>query len=592
MYRYFALIWNPAEPAATVVAKRIADRLRSSPAKWACVLTQEGVQALHAGVRPGSNEAYRLPDGAGIVFGKLFPAGRPVDVVTVQDLLRRYWGRYVALLRDGSTGEVRVLRDPTGTLPCLFATHEGVTLVFSDVEDLVALDVLSPSVNWKYIAAYVSCYMLQGHETGLNEVFDVLPGECLTFGRSGVESTLAWRPMDIALRDPIENANTATEAVRETVRTCVHEWASAYESIIHCLSGGLDSSIVLSCLQRAPSRPALLCLNYFATGRYEDERPYARTVARHMNAELLECQLDVAAVKLEKMLAIRRSARPRSYVNELLHEEFELSVATERGATAVFSGGGGDALFYQARADLAVADDLWMHGLRARLLRTLADAAVVSRLSYWTLLRRGLQASFRRKAPNPVAETIPPRTLVDPHVIRVALKEAMAHPWLLSAGEGPPGKQWHIASTSVPPAFYGSFEATGPDRVFPLVSQPLIELCLSIPTYVLISGGWDRAIARRAFAQDLPAEIVQRSHKGSIDQYSRNLLDANLDFARELLLDGCLVREGLLDREQLERYLSGRQGLHDYEYNEILHEHLCTEAWLRRWSESARRAAA
>ena len=37
------------------------------------------------------------------------------------------------------------------------------------------------------------------------------------------------------------------------------------------------------------------------------------------------------------------------------------------------------------------------------------------------------------------------------------------------------------------------------ERISPLFSQPLMELCLRIPTYVLTEGGWDRAVARRAF---------------------------------------------------------------------------------------------
>jgi len=61
----------------------------------------------------------------------------------------------------------------------------------------------------------------------------------------------------------------------------------------------------------------------------------------------------------------------------------------------------------------------------------------------------------------------------------------------------------------------------------------------------------------------------------------RNVVDANLDFLREFLLDGILVRKGLLNRDTLELYLTKRSPA-DFQYTEILHEHLCVEAWLRR----------
>ena len=46
----------------------------------------------------------------------------------------------------------------------------------------------------------------------------------------------------------------------------------------------------------------------------------------------------------------------------------------------------------------------------------------------------------------------------------------------------------------------------------------------------------------------LPPEIIKRRNKGRIDQHIRNVLDANLDFVRDVLLNGRLVKEGLLTK--------------------------------------------
>jgi asparagine synthase (glutamine-hydrolysing) len=120
----------------------------------------------------------------------------------------------------------------------------------------------------------------------------------------------------------------------------------------------------------------------------------------------------------------------------------------------------------------------------------------------------------------------------------------------------------------------------------PLLSQPLVELCLRIPTYVLIKNGMDRATARRAFAPDLPPEIIKRRNKGRIDQHLRDVMDANLNFVRDLLLNGRLVKEGLLNRRNLELYLTRERSPADFQYSEILQEQLCVEAWLSRWLDN------
>jgi asparagine synthase (glutamine-hydrolysing) len=142
-------------------------------------------------------------------------------------------------------------------------------------------------------------------------------------------------------------ANTSGAILGRITRehACVHAWAADHSSILHNLSGGLDSSIVLSCLKSAPSRPRVECLNYFNKGRGEDERVYARMMARSAQVEFMERPVDPAEVRLERALEVRPSARPWMYLYELQHEQIESSLAARQDATALFSGGGRDAVF-------------------------------------------------------------------------------------------------------------------------------------------------------------------------------------------------------------------------------------------------------
>jgi asparagine synthase (glutamine-hydrolysing) len=144
---------------------------------------------------------------------------------------------------------------------------------------------------------------------------------------------------------------------------------------------------------------------------------------------------------------------------------------------------------------------------------------------------------------------------------------------------------WQILCLSIPPQFYESFGgATTIERTPVLLSQPVMEACLRIPTYVWITGGRDRSIARRAFTDVLPQAIVRRTQKGLVDRYNRRMLDKNAVFLREMLLDGLLVKAGLLDRAKIEEFTNASASSEGFEYNEVLRHHLCTEIWLRRWS--------
>jgi asparagine synthase (glutamine-hydrolysing) len=127
--------------------------------------------------------------------------------------------------------------------------------------------------------------------------------------------------------------------------------------------------------------------------------------------------------------------------------------------------------------------------------------------------------------------------------------------------------------------------------VAPLYSQPVLELCLRLPVHLLTLGGWDRAIARRAFYDALPQEVANRKEKGAIEQHLRRVVDHNITFIRELLLDGALVSEGVVDRNRLATALSGKISQTQSPPGEII-DFVCTEAWLRRWRNQGWRAAA
>ena len=606
MYRYFVLIWTSDDPRAEADAKLLKERLLQTPHAWSHVVDNPGFAAFHGTGRDDitswETRAFTEPS-RGVIFGRAFrrgqelvphaygeaidaPASSRICSSGGEHLIDEYWGRYIAFFRDGSSGEICALRDPSGGLPCFVTHYGGVRVVFSDIESCVALRLFTFTINWRYAASYLVRPGLQIRETGLNEVIELLPGERACFTSTGINYSLLWKPAEIASSNRIIDPSQAIAAVREGVRQCVHAWASLHRSVAHCLSGGLDSSIVLGCLKSAPNEPRVTCIHYFASATHEDEREYARLVAKRMDADLVECELDPSAASLEKLWNVRSAPKPWSYIYDLIHSPIEMRVTEECGATALFSGGGGDGLFAQSRTQLAIADYLTELGFRRGVFRVAHDAARISRVSIWSALREGFYRYLQRGSPGTRldfgdAPTVIPRNVIE----NVHRGGSLEHPWIVADSKLPPGLRWQILGLCVPEQFYESFGgATELERTSVLVSQPLMELCLRIPTYTWITGGRDRAIARRAFADVLPDAVVRRTQKGAINRYNRKLADENLSFMRDMLLDGLLVNAGLLDRHALETFLRHEMTSASFEYNDVLYQHLCTEVWLRKWS--------
>ena len=611
MYRFIAMIWSAPDERQSDAAEIVKQRLLASQTDWSCVVKSPGLWVYHSGAQSNQNQAYVVEGEQGAVLGKLFDRqidnhSAPSRVIfdskesrnIIQSEARRlveyYWGRYVAFIKDRRSDISYALRAPTGALPCYYSEFRGVDIYFSDPEYFSQLDLMQFSINWDYIAKYLSYRALQINDTGLNEVTEVQPGECIRRIGDTTTKTAYWDPARIANTDVIENPERAIVALRHATKSCVNAWASCYPSIIHTLSGGLDSSIVLSCLSKAPTRPAITCLNYFSADAEGDERALARLAAQRAQCELVERTRASASIRFEPLLNIAKSARPTPYRYQLEHSLFEAELAREIQAEAVFTGGGGDALFYQARVGLGAADYVRLHGLRRRLFMIALDAARVEKISVWSMLSKAIGSGLLARSSTGEATAVSEKRtlLVAADVLSSVDRKEIVHPYLKAAAGLPPGKLFQIHSCAIPTPYYDILvPAGGPEHVHPLVSQPLIEVCLRIPTYILTIGGQDRAIARRAFAQDVPTEIITRHAKGGLVDHVKIVFHNNIAFIREFLLDGLLVNRRLLDRHRLEQLLSEQHAIMNREFSEI-QDHISTEAWLRSWSNAEQKAAA
>jgi asparagine synthase (glutamine-hydrolysing) len=600
VFRYVAFVWNDADSEAYASAQMMAERLRASSSEWQTVLDTDGLAVLCRDVRATSSRPYRLHGDAGVVLGTLFtrgaddassaPAPAALDggatraIVTTggRKLVESYWGRYVAFLRDPTSHTTWILRDPTGSLPCFTTRTRGVDVYFAHMEEGAQLGERF-TINWKYVAAALCQNRLQIHTTGLNEVSQVLGGECIATRAAQASRQFYWNTLQIAASTPIEDVAEAARLLRDRTRDCVRAWTFGHESIVHLLSGGLDSSIVLACLRDSPTSSRLTCLNFHSPGSNTDERDYARLAAAGVDCDMVE-RPRISALSLEPLLQVRKSCIPADNYFYLDGGRVESELAAEKRATALFSGYGGDQLFYQARARFAAAEYLSRHGIGPGLFTVALDAARVDRLSVWNVLGEALTHGLLGRRWSSRSDVGVKRALLNADVIRdISRDESLLHPWMRAPGRVSSAKIWHAYQLLFPYDFYHPLGAdSDPEPVTPLFSQPLLELVLRIPTWLLTLGGWDRALARRAFQHDMPRQIVTRRTKGGREEHAKSILVRNIAFARELLHDGRLVQAGILEKDRVVDVLSGKP-TRTVSSNVELYACLSVEAWLRQW---------
>lgn len=552
---------------------------------WRVALDAPGIWAAVCGL---ADEAHRCAGQTSlVVLGDFYEqkgallaercAGASQRLARIVD---NAWGRYIALARDGEGPAWSVMRDPSGRISCYVAATARGVVVFSHIEDARALGAGVEGVDWANVAALIQAPRLRNGATGLKGVFELLPGQAIN---EAGECSLIWSPGKFATERVIEDRPAARAALADAVEASVAQAAKREQHILQLLSGGLDSSVMLACLAGAQAGEKTTCLTFTqGPGSELDETRYARLAAAAAGVELREARLDPTRVRLEEAAAFAAAPRPQGYVFSIETDAAEAAAARACGASACFSAAGGDGLFYQLRAKIFCADFVLRHGPMPGAFQVALDNARLARVSVWTILRETWALAWGHKAFAPEAAARNPYLSRD--VSAGGADWLQNHPWF--EGALSPGKRLHLwAVLDCLNLFYPFTHAETAPTEFPLISQKLIETVLAIPAYVLTSGGQDRALLREAFSGRAPGEILARSSKGAMDGYYSKLCASNAQFIRERLLDGVLIRQGLLERAKLERDLPRRGDPRDGCEMTLLHlldAELWAHAWVRR----------
>jgi asparagine synthase (glutamine-hydrolysing) len=248
-------------------------------------------------------------------------------------------------------------------------------------------------------------------------------------------------------------------------------------------------------------------------------------------------------------------------------------VANLQGANSLFYGGGGDTIFCYLRSAAPAADAFRACGLTAGY-----EAIVnLSRLHGCTIAKAA-RLTLRKLFRSPKAPYKPDYLLLSRSDTTLPLE---FHPWFSAPINALHGDRERIFDLAGNQLFVDSaFRADGRRARFPLLSQPVMEACLRIPSWMWISGGQNRAVARTAFSERLPREVLNRRSKGNFMNYTFAVYRQNKEKISRFLLDGHLCSHGLLDTHKLNLFLESPPPARDQSFMRIFD--LCMiENWVR-----------
>lgn len=496
------------------------------------------------------------------------PFGSSLEAVKA--LLKAYWGAFVAV--SYSHGSLQVVRDPSAGMPCYYTKLGAATLIASSASALLECGACRPSIAIDEVAHGLYRDDLPSELTAIAGMMELLPGDVLTTDSWQIQSS--WSPWEYVTSD--ERVDFASQAalLRQTVQGVTRAWTSAFDRILIGVSGGLDSSIVAAGAN--PSKT--LCLTVTTDDVEGDERDYARLLCAYLDLQLVECRYQLEDIDIQRA-ASARLPRPTGRTIAQGYNAAVSGLITQHDVAAFFTGNGGDNVFAFSRSAAAVADRYLREGLTKGTWDTLRD---VSRLNGCGLLEAAQSARrcLKRQAGYLWRED---RRYLSPGVLAEFDRRPLVHPWLEAPDDALPGKAAHIASLlRIQRHLDGIGQMGEAALVNPLMSLPIIETCLAIPTWMWCQNARNRSVARSAFEEILPSALIARSWKGSPSGFGTQIVTHFHDGIRERLLDGHLSRAGIIDRPVLEQRLNNDRPDWGPDQTRVL-ELLEVEAWIDHW---------
>lgn len=595
MIRYLACCW-PQDAAEVEAAAETAIGAAIGGGGWGLAVRRPGLAVL---TPPGQAAPVRAWGDDGAIVGELYAkgsgraepagpnlvAGRQAPQTPAREaagrLLDQAFGRYVAL-RAGRAPFV--LRDPSGAVDCLVWSAGAITVVSNALEGVPP--GLSPRrlrLDWDAIALSLGEAVASAALAGLAGLTAVPPG-CLCDLAADRSLTLAWDPRRFVGQRREGGSVALAGELSDRVDVAVRALVGARSRVLAEVSGGLDSAIVAGAIARLGLADRVAAwLNYYGDRPEGDERVYARTVTDQFGGALTCVRLPVQPVTEADFAEV--ASGPRLPTNALLPFRDRDTAARLRtmGASALVSGQGGDAVFYQMPTAMVLADSVRARGLAALWSSTAVDVCRWLRQSWWDVTAEAVRGVPRAR---PGTEGLTP---VEPATAR------SSHPWVQAAADVSPAKRLQVLGLANAHVATGACRTSADaELLYPLTAQPVAEFCLGVPAERLTEGGRERALARAAFADRLPEAIRRRRKKGELTAFYAQTIAASLDFLRPHLLDGCLCEAGVLDRRRLEAALQRDQLLWRGEAGALLVA-AAAESWVRHWqryvpdAESAQR---
>lgn len=593
-------------------------------------LTQSGAQPMHSAdkryVMVYNGEIYNAPDIREELCKRdpapTFRGSSDTEVILeafslfgIFETLKMMKGMFAIALYDRQERTLYLMRDRVGEKPLYYGFVNGHFVFGSEIRVLEAYPEFAAHrrINRAALAEYMRYGYIPAPLSVYEGIYKLLPGEYMTVKTPFQEYRAGsyWSMEECALkgeRHPFHGSfDEACNELDLLLTSAVSGQLLSDVPVGAFLSGGIDSALIVSLMQKVSKAPVKTFTIGFTDKKY-NEAEFAKTIAGHLGTEHTE--LYVSEQDLLDVIPKLSDIFSEPFADSSQIPTYLVSRLARSRVTVTLSGDAGDELFggyrtyqkvwrlwnrisgipYGIRKGMGGALGLLApmqklqafrsaQAIRARDIAALHEA-VCYHTDYWgeRCVITESDKTDAAKIVRGVPESDMPRTLYDIRKGNVLRNEvsAMLLKDMLT---------YHPDDILVKVDRCGM--AVSLENRVPMLDRDVVEFAWTLPTEYKISakaGDIDtKRILKEILYRYVPQEMMDRPKKGFSVPMTRWLSEGTLrEWAGEMITDSALVRDGYFDRRALDRIYKGF--LADRRGTQTLWQILMAEEWYRKRS--------
>jgi asparagine synthase (glutamine-hydrolysing) len=513
-----------------------------------------------------------------IAAGQVFKTHSDSEVLLLgyaewgEAVLERLNGMYGFAIWDARSRSLLVGRDRLGIKP-IYYLDTGRRIAFaSEAKALLELPGVERDIDPAALRSYLELGYVPAPLCMLKGIRKLPIGGLLRVDAAGVTVRNTWMP-PTAVDESVSEADWITN-VRSRIERSVQMQMVSDVPIGAFLSGGIDSSTVLAFMSRASDRPVRTYSIGFEGGaaeRFYNELDNARQIAQLFKTDHHEILVrpDVVSLLPRLLWHMDEPIADSAFVTTYLVAQF-----ARKDVKVILSGVGGDELFGGYRRYMGEQYMRYLNWMPDFALGAAVRAAAwlpTDRHSKWLNYTR-LARNFIESSQLPFTERYRAYVGVFSPAEAQGLQraggrdrfDALGAAFDAVGGEDTLARMFAAdALTQLPDDLLLLTDkmtmATSLECRVPLLDHELVELAARIPAGIKVAGGEMKALMKKALADVLPREVLNRPKRGfgaPMGAWLKNELAALLSGALSL---ESIERRGLLHPEPIARLIDAHR---------------------------------